>query len=117
VIDLTGGHSALKLTVATYWRPNGHNIHRSPDATEDDEWGVVPNEGFTVELTEDEFREVVVDRRLRDIVGSASPTIDEATEGSSDEAETAGSVVDPQLEKALEYLREKLNSTDEAQAA
>jgi len=74
-------------------------------------------EGFTVELTEDEFREVVVDRRLRDIVGSASPTIDEATEGSSDEAKTAGSVVDPQLEKALEYLREKLNSTAEAQAA
>jgi carboxyl-terminal processing protease len=34
---------ALKLTTASYWRPNGHNIHRAPDAKETDEWGVRPN--------------------------------------------------------------------------
>ena len=44
VIDLEEGRSALKLTTASYLRPNGHNIHRFPDFSEDDEWGVRPNE-------------------------------------------------------------------------
>ncbi len=113
VIDLTDGRSALKLTVATYWRPNGHNIHRLPDAKEDDEWGVVPNKGFAVELTEDEFREVVLQRRMRDIVGSTPAAIDNANDGS----ETDEPFVDPQLEKAVEYLREKLQPAADARAA
>ena len=46
VIDLEDGRSALKLTTARYLRPNGHNIHRLPDAKESDEWGVMPDKGF-----------------------------------------------------------------------
>src|SRR5262249_46349963 len=48
VIELEDGKSALKLTTATYTRPNGHNIHRFPDAKETDEWGVKPDDGMEV---------------------------------------------------------------------
>lgn len=113
VIDLTDGGSALKLTVATYWRPNGHNIHRLPDATEEDEWGVVPNEGYTIDLSEEDFLKVVEDRRRRDVVGDAPP----ATEEVAEETEDVEIFVDPQLQKAVEYLKEKLNSGPKARAA
>ena len=46
--------AALKLTTDTYWRPSGHNIHRSPNAKETDEWGVKPDAGFEVVLKADE---------------------------------------------------------------
>lgn len=116
VINLADGRSALKLTVATYWRPNGHNIHRLPDATEDDEWGVMPNEGFLVELTEDDFVKAVEARRMRDIVGAVFPATDDSNEDSekTDEVEL---FVDPQLKKAIEYLQEKLNSGSAKAAA
>src|SRR5207248_6293249 len=38
VIAMEAGTSALKLTTASYWRPSGRNIHRFPDAKEEDEW-------------------------------------------------------------------------------
>jgi carboxyl-terminal processing protease len=44
VIKMEGGASALKLTTASYWRPNGKNIHRFPDAKDTEEWGVKPND-------------------------------------------------------------------------
>lgn len=50
VIKMEGGASALKLTTASYWRPNGKNIHRFPDAKDSDEWGVRPN-GAGFQLT------------------------------------------------------------------
>src|SRR4029450_13742477 len=55
VIELESGRSALKLTTASYARPNGHNIHRFPDAKETDEWGVKPNDGLEVKLNSDEL--------------------------------------------------------------
>ena len=53
ILPLQYGRSALRLTVARYYRPNGKNIHRGKDATEDDEWGVTPDDGLVVELDED----------------------------------------------------------------
>jgi carboxyl-terminal processing protease len=44
VIKMEGGKSALKLTTASYWRPNGKNIHRFFDSKETDDWGVKPND-------------------------------------------------------------------------
>lgn len=60
--------TALKLTTASYWRPSGRNIHRFPDAKEEDEWGVKPNKGFEVKLTPEEQAEYFKWRRERDIV-------------------------------------------------
>ncbi|MBV8384898.1 MAG: S41 family peptidase, partial [Planctomycetaceae bacterium] len=45
IIDLEDGKSVLKLTVATYQRPSGKNIHRFKNAKDSDEWGVSPNPG------------------------------------------------------------------------
>ncbi|MBV8229035.1 MAG: S41 family peptidase, partial [Planctomycetaceae bacterium] len=39
IIDLEDGKSVLKLTVATYQRPSGKNIHRFKNAKDSDEWG------------------------------------------------------------------------------
>jgi carboxyl-terminal processing protease len=50
ILPLQFGRSALRLTVARYYRPNGENIHRLKDATEEDQWGVSPDEGLAVEL-------------------------------------------------------------------
>jgi carboxyl-terminal processing protease len=40
----SGERSALKLTTASYWRPSGKNIHRFPESTDSDDWGVRPND-------------------------------------------------------------------------
>ena len=68
VIELEDGKSLLKLTTASYKRPNGHNIHRFPDSKESDEWGVMPDPGFDVKLSDEEMGELLADRRERDIL-------------------------------------------------
>ncbi len=68
VIEMEQGRSALKLTTASYHRPNGKNIHRFADSKEDDDWGVRPNKGFELKLTDAEIVALVRDRRRRDIL-------------------------------------------------
>jgi carboxyl-terminal processing protease len=68
VIELESGKSALKLTTASYARPNGHNIHRFPNAKESDEWGVKPDEGLEVRLRDSEFDGLIRYRQSRDAV-------------------------------------------------
>jgi carboxyl-terminal processing protease len=68
VVELEGGRSALKLTTASYKRPSGKNIHRFPQASEKDEWGVVPDEGFALRLSDDELEQLIEYRRQRDVV-------------------------------------------------
>ncbi|MBV8555300.1 MAG: S41 family peptidase, partial [Planctomycetaceae bacterium] len=55
IIDLEDGKSVLKLTVATYQRPSGKNIHRFKNAKDSDEWGVSPNPGMEVKLTTSQY--------------------------------------------------------------
>lgn len=123
VVELEGGTSALKLTTASYQRPSGKNIHRFPDATEDDEWGVVPNDDFLLKFTPDEMRQLVLTRRERDVVqwhaeedsdeaddsGDAAET-DEADVEAEDEPQDENVVfVDRQLEAAVGYIRSQLD--------
>ncbi|MCD0459323.1 S41 family peptidase [Roseiconus lacunae] len=54
------GRSALRLTVAKYYRPNNRNIHRDADAGEDDDWGVRPTKGFDVPMTPSQLRTLAV---------------------------------------------------------
>lgn len=68
VVELEGGKSALKLTTAGYMRPSGKNIHRFPDATEKDEWGVVPDDGYLVRFSDEELRDFLESRRQRDFI-------------------------------------------------
>ena len=45
----------IKLTTATFWRPNGKNLNKASTSGKDDEdWGVRPGEGYVVPLTRGE---------------------------------------------------------------
>jgi carboxyl-terminal processing protease len=68
VIELEDGRSALKLTTAAYHRPSGKNIHRFPDSKETDQWGVMPDAGFDLRLSDTELASLLYDRQRRDIL-------------------------------------------------
>ncbi len=68
VIELEDGKSLLKLTTASYRRPSGKNIHRFNDSKDDDEWGVMPDKGYELELGDSEMLGLMEDRRRRDVV-------------------------------------------------
>ena len=71
IIDLDGGNSVLKLTVASYYRPSGENIHRFKNAKTTDKWGVSPDPGAEVKLSTREFINWFRARRDRDQEASA----------------------------------------------
>jgi carboxyl-terminal processing protease len=98
IIELDDGKSAMKLTTAGYKRPSGQNIHREEGAKETDEWGVKPNPGYEVKLTDAEVEEYFTDRRARDVI-AAKPK----------ESPAAGArKIDKQVQKALDYLGTEL---------
>ncbi len=118
ILPFEGGKSALKLTVATYWRPNGRNIHRHRDMTENDAWGVSPDEGYEVKLTDEQYRQVVKARHDRDYVRSEAKdmadvadnsALPEKTEMTSEGKSDLADFVDPQLQRAIEALEELMS--------
>jgi carboxyl-terminal processing protease len=68
VIKLEGGKSALRLTIGSYHRPSGKEIHKWKDAQESDDWGVRPDPGLEVLLTNRQDELVIAARRKRDFV-------------------------------------------------
>jgi len=102
IIQLEDGASALKLTTAGYRRPSGKNIHRSKDAKPEDDWGVSPNKGYEVKLKVDQVAAIVKARRDRDIVRKGPPG--------------PRNFEDPQLEKALEYVRAEMSKKRDPKA-
>jgi C-terminal processing protease CtpA/Prc len=103
IIQLEGGKSAMKLTTAGYKRPSGKNIHRFEGASDTDEWGVKPNDGYDMRLSDTELAEVVTARRERDILKKLS------------EGETPPELKDRQLTKALEYINGKIDEAAKAE--
>lgn len=67
VIELEGGKSAIKLTTASYHRPSGKNIHRFPKATDKDDWGVIPDEGYQLTMTDNELGDLWDSLRSREV--------------------------------------------------
>ncbi len=92
VIDLEAAQGAVKLTTASYWRPSEKNIHRGKDVGEQADWGVTPDDGCEVIVEGDELTKLRLWRIDRDRPGE--------TPG-DDNAEP---YIDPQLEKAIEYI-------------
>lgn len=107
IIPLERGETALKLTTASYWRPNGENIHRKRGATEADEWGVKPTEGLKVELTEEQYQQLYQQRREEDVLREKDQ------EGSDEQPEEQEAIADRQLQKAVDYLEKLLASEAE----
>src|SRR4051812_8006127 len=68
VIQLEGGRSALRLTVGSYHRPSGKEIHKWKEAKESDDWGVRPDPGLDVLLTNRQNELVILARRKRDLL-------------------------------------------------
>ena len=100
IINLQSGQGVLKLTTASYWRPSGKNIHKVRGVSEEDDWGVSPTQGYEVKVDDEERREIRRARFLRDI-GRWSNSKEPSGENGPDTP-----FVDPQLSKALEYVRQ-----------
>jgi carboxyl-terminal processing protease len=66
VIMLEGQKSAIRLTVGSYHRPSGHDIHKWKDAKDSDDWGVRPDAGLESLLTNEQNELVILARRKRD---------------------------------------------------
>jgi carboxyl-terminal processing protease len=125
VIELEGGESALKLTTAGYHRPNGKNIHKLPDSTDEDEWGVSPNDGMLLKLSDEEARELFRKRRERDQLFAAkglpnteAPQPDQTQPDQPDAVQPTAApestYVDSQLQKAVDYLTTELAKAETA---
>lgn len=91
LLPLEFGRSALKLTTARYYRPNGRNIHRIDNAPEEEEWGVVPDQGFDVRISEEGYRKLVQHWQQVSYPISSNKDVEEET-------------LDPQLQAAIELL-------------
>lgn len=113
VLMMEYGRSALKLTTARYYRPSGRNIHRKPEADEDDEWGVLPDPGLEAELTEEEKKRLVRrwQRATFPVMDSPKREQDNALASPSEEDLSVepdspeGLDSDPQLQRAIEFLQ------------
>ena len=71
VIRMEGGRSAIRLTIARYLRPSGKNIHKQQGAKDSDDWGVRPNEGEELILTQEEYERFRRNRNQRDSLTSS----------------------------------------------
>ena len=99
VLAIEGGRSRFNLTAASYWRPNGRNIHRRPDAVD---WGVAPDPGWESLMTPAAERSRVEDRFRRDVPPGAMP------EESQDRPGPPRPALDPPLDLAVDCLQQKL---------
>lgn len=95
VIELEDNKSALRLTTAYYYLPSDRCIHRREDNKDTDEWGIIPD--IVVEIDHQE------DLAILDSWYESS-----VIRGSEDERAQASILIDKQLQRSLEVLREKL---------
>ncbi len=110
VMEMENGTSALKLTTAGYFRPNGKNIHRTEDASESDEWGVTPEAANVVPMTANQIYRLMTDQRRRQEL-----LTHKSAAGRQAAAAQNAFFEDPQLRRALELMQRAVGSRDTAQ--
>ena len=115
LIEMEEGQTALKITTASYWRPSGRNIHRFPDAKEEDEWGVKPDKGYEVKLTDEERVEYFKWRRDRDILRRPGEN-GKPPEKDEKEPKEKKEFRDKVMDKALEYIRAEIKKNERTEA-
>jgi carboxyl-terminal processing protease len=109
ILPLDKGESVLKLTVATYWRPSGKNIHRFKNAKDSDDWGVQPNEAEEVKLEGRDYIKWHNARLKRDLISSHNPfKSKDKKDGDAKGQDVAPPLDDPQFEKAVDVLKARL---------
>jgi C-terminal peptidase prc len=94
----------LKLTTASFWRPNGKNLNKSSTTgKEDDDWGVRPTKGYLLNLTEHDREQLYEHLRDAEIIprrDAPPPKVKKPD------------FKDRQLEMAIDYLREQIRTAD-----
>jgi carboxyl-terminal processing protease len=101
---LDSGLGALKLTGAYYYLPSGRNIHRKPDA---EVWGVDPDEGAYVPMTNEAYEQMIKTRREADVLRPENGH-EESAEVTPEEIEQ--DLKDPQLAAALKAVLGKIDT-------
>ncbi len=100
----TGG--LLKLTTATFWRPNGRNLNKaSTNGKDEDEWGVTPDKGFDIKLSTKELNDLQDFQRDREIIRRGVKSETKNTD-----------FRDRQLDAAMEYLRGQIRTAAQGSA-
>ncbi|NOY30616.1 MAG: S41 family peptidase [Planctomycetes bacterium] len=109
LMPIESGRSLLKLTSATYWRPNGRNIHRMKGDTDQDLWGVSPNEGFEVVLDDEQYLQWRNYRRRRDLLGNGDPgPLSEQID--KEDGKPPESFTDQAFQQAIRHLQATLDA-------
>jgi carboxyl-terminal processing protease len=93
IFELDDGNSVLKLTVASYYRPSGENIHRFRHSKTSDRWGISPDQDGEVKLNPSEYFRWAIARRDRDLAAGlrragASPPDAQKTKAQSQPGHT-----------------------------
>jgi C-terminal peptidase prc len=104
----------LKVTIASFWRPNGHNLARltpaGKSAGEDEEWGVRPDKGYLVKLSEKERDDLVDFMHNQEIIQRRDRPVKDK------DKEEKGDFRDRQLEKGVDYLRGLIKTASRSSA-
>lgn len=103
ILHLKNGMGAVKLPVAAYYRPNGKSMNRYPGSADSDDWGVTPDDGYEVTLTEDELKQYETARAARDVL---------TTEPAANSA-----LPDRPMQRALEWIQARLDRPAAAPAS
>jgi len=111
VIELEDHESAIKLTTAYYYLPNGELIHRTPAAEKSGKWGVEPL--IEIRLADDEVKEILESRLASSVLRTGGST---SLPASTDDApvDRPSPVIDRQLRQALIQLHVKLHEQADA---
>jgi len=94
ILNLKSGVGAVKLPIAEYFRPSGKSVNRFPNSKDSDVWGVSPDPGYEVVLTDGELKQYEKDRAARDVL--------------THEGAVEAKFNDRQLQKALEWVQAQL---------
>lgn len=105
VVELEGGLSALKLTTAKYFRPNGKDINRDDEEGDDGEWGVQPDPDYEVKASVADLHELGAWFRIRE----------QLHQGVS--SDVTAQFTDRQLDRAVEYLQVSLSKAKDKDKA
>jgi C-terminal peptidase prc len=93
----------LKVTIASFWRPNGKNLARltpaGKPAGENEEWGVHPDKGYLIKLSEKERDDLMDYQHNQEVIPRRDHPVKDK------DKEDKGEFRDRQMEKGVDYLR------------
>jgi carboxyl-terminal processing protease len=103
VENFAGGQ--VKMTTASFWRPNGKNLNKaSTKGRDEDVWGVTPNKGYLLKLSFKESEDLKEHLDGTELIVPKGSTRKKANPEFKDR----------QMEMALKYLRGQIKLADSA---